>query len=88
MQSVHEQLTERFRWWERRGRGWQVFDFPVVPEPPLVPFQDHYLEPAPQIDDARRPRDVLLRNMRMAIEQVIEIAALLHIAHAHFLVAM
>ena len=67
MQSVHEQLTERFRWWERRGRGWQVFDFPVAPEPPLVPFQGHYLEPAPPIDDARRP--TLLSSLAQRLSQ-------------------
>ena len=37
MSRLDEQLTEQFHQWERRGRGWQVFDEPVFPEPP---FQD------------------------------------------------
>jgi hypothetical protein len=55
MPSVHEQLTEQFRQWEMRGRGWQVFPEPVVPEPPFVPFHGHYLSKTPAIDDGRRP---------------------------------
>src|SRR5437867_2034481 len=55
MPSVHEQLTEQFRRWELRGRGWQVFPEPVWPEPPFRPFDGRYLPDAPQIDDGRRP---------------------------------
>jgi hypothetical protein len=55
MPSVHEQLTEQFRQWELRGRGWQVFPEPVYPEPPFVPFHGHYLPDAPVVDDGRRP---------------------------------
>jgi len=55
MPSVHEQLTEQFRQWEIRGRGWHVFPVPVVPEPPFRPFYGHYLPEAPIIDDGRRP---------------------------------
>src|SRR5437899_1771762 len=54
MASVHELLTEQFRLWERRGRGWEVFDFPVAPEPPFVPFRGHCPEPSPVADDGRR----------------------------------
>src|SRR5947207_14226097 len=54
MASVHEQLTEQFRLWERRGRGWEVFDFPVAPEPPFVPFRRHYPQSNPVTDDGRR----------------------------------
>ena len=38
MPTAHEQFSEQFRRWELRGRGWQVFDEPVHPEPPFVPF--------------------------------------------------
>src|ERR1039458_4129002 len=55
MPSVHEQLTEQFRQWELRGRGWQVFEEPVYPEPPFVPFHGHYLPEAPAVDDGRKP---------------------------------
>jgi hypothetical protein len=55
MASVHEQLAEQFYKWETRGRGWQVFDEPVFPEPPFVPFRGHYLPETPVVDDGRRP---------------------------------
>jgi hypothetical protein len=55
MPSVHEHLTEQFRRWEIRGRGWRVFDEPVYPEPPFCPFHGHYLPDAPAIDDGHRP---------------------------------
>ena len=55
MPTAHEQLSEQFRKWELRGRGWQVFDEPVYPEPPFVPFDGHYLPETQVIDDGRRP---------------------------------
>ncbi len=55
MPTAHEHLTERFRKWEMRGRGWRVFDEPVWPEPPFVPFQRHELPETPAVDDGRRP---------------------------------
>src|SRR5438477_5629113 len=55
MPSVHEQLTEQFRQWEIRGRGWQVFEEPVYPEPPFRPFLGHHLSEEPAVDDGRRP---------------------------------
>src|SRR5688572_24447548 len=55
MASVHEQLSEQFYQWELRGRGWEVFDRPVSPEPPFRPFIGHYLPGQPPIDDGRRP---------------------------------
>src|ERR1039458_1109552 len=55
MPSIEEQLTEQFRKWEIRGRGWQVFSEPVSPEPPFVPFQGHFLPDTPVVDDGRRP---------------------------------
>jgi len=58
MESVHEQLSEQFYKWEKRGRGWQVFDEPVMPEPPFRPFYDHYLPETAPVDDGRRPTRV------------------------------
>lgn len=55
MASVHEILTEQFRRWESRGRGWRVFDEPVVPEPPFSPFYGYHLPATPAVDDGRRP---------------------------------
>jgi Type IV secretion-system coupling protein DNA-binding domain len=55
MDSVHEILTEQFRQWESRGRGWRVFDEPVAPEPPFAPFYGYHLPTASVIDDGRRP---------------------------------
>src|SRR5687767_11009941 len=55
METVHEQLSEQFHEWERRGRGWQVFPQPVFPEPPFRPFLGHYIPRSDDIDDGRRP---------------------------------
>jgi hypothetical protein len=55
MSSIDEQLSAQFHRWELRGRGWQVFPEPVVPEPPFVPFPGHYLPATPIIDDGARP---------------------------------
>ena len=55
MSRLEEQLTEQFYRWERRGRGWQVFDAPIYPEPPFLPFQGHYLPAEPILDDGRKP---------------------------------
>ena len=41
--SVAEVLTKQFYDWELRGRGWQVWDSPVEPEPPFRPFTGHHL---------------------------------------------
>lgn len=48
-----EQLTRNFYLWERRGRGWQVWPYPVELEPPHLPFF-HFAAPQPVIDDARQ----------------------------------
>jgi hypothetical protein len=55
MGLIHQELSEQFYTWERRGRGWRVFDEPVSPEPPFRPFYGHYLPQMPIIDDGRRP---------------------------------
>ncbi len=54
MSWVDEKLTERFYEWELRGRGWQVFDFPILPEPPFREFEGHFLPPSEVADDGRR----------------------------------
>src|SRR5260370_26923038 len=48
-------LTEQFYNWEKRGRGWEVSDYPVVLEPPFRPFLGHYLVNQPVADIGRRP---------------------------------
>jgi hypothetical protein len=53
MSSIHEQFSEQYRRYERRGRGWDVYDEPISPEPPFEPFQGYILAHA--IDDGRRP---------------------------------
>jgi len=54
MGSAHEHFSAQFAAWEVRGRGWQVFDRPIYPEPPFAPFA--YRSPAetPAVDDGRR----------------------------------
>lgn len=53
--TLEERLTAQFYDWERRGRGWQIWDFPVELEPPFRPFFYHYAEPGSAVDDARKP---------------------------------
>jgi excisionase family DNA binding protein len=54
--SSVEALTRQFYEWEMRGRGWEVWDRPVVLEPPFRPFLGHYLPgTAAAVDDGRRP---------------------------------
>src|SRR6266700_1444524 len=55
MARIDDQLTEQFYLWEQRGRGWQVFEDPVHPEPPFIPFDGHFLPEMPVVDDGRRP---------------------------------
>src|SRR5579885_1455808 len=50
-----EQLTADFYAWEQRGRGWQVWPYPVVLEPPFRPFFGHLIDQPPARDDARKP---------------------------------
>src|ERR1035438_7059131 len=54
--SGPEALTRQFYEWERRGRGWQVFDQPVALEPPFRPFYGHFISgnPGAGLDDARK----------------------------------
>ena len=55
MASVQAQLSKQFYQWEARGRGWQVFEDPVFPEPPFRPFFGHYQPAAAEMDDGCRP---------------------------------
>lgn len=53
-QSLQEKLTIQFYDWERRGRGWYVFEQPVHLEPEFVPFFGHFLPEPKFVDDALR----------------------------------
>lgn len=48
------ELTKQFYEWERRGRGWDIAQYPVDLEPPFHPFFGHYI-PMPYTDDGKRP---------------------------------
>jgi predicted DNA-binding transcriptional regulator AlpA len=53
--TLEERLTMQFYEWERRGRGWQVWEYPVELEPPFRPFLFHYAMASAAVDDGRRP---------------------------------
>ena len=53
--TPEEQLTKQFYAWEKRGRGWQVWNYPVELEPPFRPFFGYFLPPPPVRDDGRKP---------------------------------
>jgi excisionase family DNA binding protein len=55
--SSGDALTRQFYEWERRGRGWQVWDKPVALEPAFRPFFGHYVagSPGTALDDGRKP---------------------------------
>ena len=48
-------LTRQFYEWEQRGRGWRVYPYPVMIEPPFIPFLCHAAPSAPGFDDGRVP---------------------------------
>lgn len=52
-ETREESLSRQFYEWERSGRGWTVFNFPVELEPPLVPLY-YFNLPVPIIDDGRQ----------------------------------
>jgi hypothetical protein len=54
--TLTEQLTSNFYQWEKRGRGWQVWNRPVELEPAYEPFFFHIPSVTqPPIDDGRTP---------------------------------
>ena len=55
--SLAEQLTENFYLWERRGRGWKLWEDAVDIEPAYEPFYHYplYYPFGPVVDDGRRP---------------------------------
>lgn len=56
MGSTVEVLTAEFYAWERRGRGWLLWDRPVELEPPFRPFIVPKLTLPPEnFDDGRKP---------------------------------
>ncbi len=52
--SLAERLTHRFYEWERRGRGWTVWDGRVTLEPLFEPFYGHMVPAGSFTDDARQ----------------------------------
>ena len=54
MPSAHEHFSKQFQTWEKRGRGWQVFDEPVYPEPPFIPFAFRSMTETPVVDNGVR----------------------------------
>ena len=55
MPTVHDHLSRQFLEWEIRGRGWRVYDQPIYPEPPFVPFTYRPMMDTLAVDDGRRP---------------------------------
>ncbi len=54
--SLMEQLTSNFYNWERLGRGWQIWKYPVELEPPFEYFYHRQTQGVqPQLDDGRKP---------------------------------
>src|SRR5262249_40336959 len=53
--SEEERLTLHFSEWEKRGRGWNIYPYPVEIEPPFRPFLFHFAPTGPIYDDARKP---------------------------------
>jgi hypothetical protein len=52
--SLEERLTFQFAAWERRGRGWDLYPYPVSLEPPFRPFLFHFAQSSHIYDDARK----------------------------------
>lgn len=56
MGRLDEIVSEQFARWEQRGRGWEVWPYPVAPEPAYSPFAGYRLPtPDPRKDDGRKP---------------------------------
>lgn len=52
MGSAVEERTRHFYVWERRGRGWHSYPYPVALEPSFAPFR-HLSRTTPVVDDGR-----------------------------------
>jgi len=50
-----QRLTADFYKWERRGRGWDVWENPVSLEPPFAPDSSHEEFVIRPVDDGRKP---------------------------------
>lgn len=57
--TLLEARTARFYAWEKRGRGWQVWGYPVDLEPPFVPFWHTDAATSEAHDDGRHPADTV-----------------------------
>src|SRR5258706_259196 len=55
LSSLEELLIFKFYEWEKRCRGWSVFNFPFDLKPPFVPFFFHAVPPIEHVDDGKRP---------------------------------
>lgn len=53
MTGRSERRSREFLAWEARGRGFQVWEHPVLPEPPFVPYTGGWKE-SPPTDDGRK----------------------------------
>ena len=49
-------LTQNFYEWERQGRGWLLYDYPVELEPTFIPFPGHFIPSQlnKAVDDGRQ----------------------------------
>jgi len=54
VQRLSASPVEQFYDWEKRGRGWQIWDCPAYLEPPFRPFFRYQLPPPPPVDDGRQ----------------------------------
>src|SRR6185503_6818090 len=53
--GLGDERTAAFYKWEVEGRGWRTHSYPVVLEPPFIPFPGHGVARRQFIDDAHRP---------------------------------
>jgi hypothetical protein len=73
MATAHEHFSSQFENWERRGRGWQVFESPVYPEPPFVPFTFRAMKETPAVDDGRETTFLSRFARTLARKPVVEV---------------
>jgi hypothetical protein len=74
------------RCWERRGRGWQVWDVAASLEPPLAPFRFHWIARGPQaLDDGCRPTLLSCLTDRI-VERLVQAGELIGISVLDFVI--